>query len=309
MSFIKSALAAAIVISGTAGSAFAQAEELRIGTASLGGAFYPVGQAIANLVTKHAEGITMVPIVTQGGVENPRLVMDGEVDIGIANANTAYFAYLGQDPYPAKLDIRSLGILHSSVLHIATLADSPIQSIEDLKGKRVAVGPAGGGTLTFLNDLFSVHGMSMEDITPSFLPYGDGFSQMTDGSLDASIALSGYPAAAVMQTTATNELRFIEIADDKLAEITEKFPYYSATNIPADVYETDGPITMLGAGNILVTSAQMSDDRAFAIVEAIYDNLEEFAAENANALQIVPEESLEIAVPLHSGAQRYFENQ
>ena len=64
-----------------ASSASASAEELRIGTASQGGAFYPVGQAISSLVNKYADGLTMVPIVTQESVENPRLVNKGEVDI------------------------------------------------------------------------------------------------------------------------------------------------------------------------------------------------------------------------------------
>ena len=47
------------------------AEELRIGTASQGGAFYPVGQAISTLVNKHAKGLEMVPVVTGGSVQNP----------------------------------------------------------------------------------------------------------------------------------------------------------------------------------------------------------------------------------------------
>lgn len=69
-----------------------QAEELRIGTASQGGAFYPVGQAISSLVNKHAEGLEMVPVVTQGSVQNPRLVQSGEVDLGITNNNLAVLA-------------------------------------------------------------------------------------------------------------------------------------------------------------------------------------------------------------------------
>ena len=71
------------------------AEELRIGTASQGGAFYPVGQAISTLVNEHAEGLTMVPVVTQGSVQNPRLVNSGEVDIAITNNNLAVLANKG----------------------------------------------------------------------------------------------------------------------------------------------------------------------------------------------------------------------
>lgn len=283
------------------------AEELRIGTASLGGAFYPVGQTISNLVNRHAEGLTMVPIVTGGGVENPRLVVSGEVDMGIANANTAYFAYLGEAPYAEALDIRSLGSLHSSVLHIATLAGSDIDGIEDLRGKRVAVGPAGGGTLNFLQHLFEAHGMEFGDIEPSFLSYADGFSQLSDGNVDVSIALAGFPASAVMQGAASNDLKFIEIGDDMLANVLEAHPYYSAITVPADTYGNAEPVAMLGARNILVVGTDMDDDRAHALAAAIYDNLDEFIEENALGRQIEPESSLDIALPLHPGALRYFE--
>ena len=119
---LSAGAAICLAIAGSVGTA--QAEELRIGTASLGGAFYPVGQAAANLVTKYADDYTMVPVVTQGATENPRLIASGEVDIAIGNANSSYFAYKGTDPYSEPLDIRSVGTLHDSALHIVTLAGS-----------------------------------------------------------------------------------------------------------------------------------------------------------------------------------------
>ncbi|WP_371155817.1 TAXI family TRAP transporter solute-binding subunit [Jannaschia sp. 2305UL9-9] len=291
-------------------SAFgAQAEELRIGTASLGGAFYPVGQAAANLVNKHAPDYTMVPVVTAGGTENPRLIGNGEVDIAIGNANTSFFASQGMPPYQDNIDIASIGTLHSSILHIVTLDGSDVTSISDLKGKRVAVGPAGGGTLNLLNDVLSVHGLSFGDITPSFLSYADGFSQLSDGAVDASIALSGFPAGAVIQTSTTTDIAFVDIGREKLDEIIDQFPYYSIVEVPAEAYGTDGPLTVLGTKNILITQADADEDKIYQITKAIYGNLEEFATENANARQIVASEAYDIAVPLHPGAKRFFDEQ
>ena len=95
----KILLATAVALWGTHG---AIAEELRIGTASLGGAFYPIGQGISNLVNEYAEGdYTMVPVVTGGSVQNPRLVGDGEVEIAITNNNLAKLAVAGKGPYKA----------------------------------------------------------------------------------------------------------------------------------------------------------------------------------------------------------------
>jgi TRAP transporter TAXI family solute receptor len=286
----------------------AGAEELRIGTASQGGAFYPVGQAIANLVNKYADGLTMVPVVTQGSVQNPRLVNKGEVDIGITNNNLAVFANKGAAMYKkgGKMDLRAVGSLHFSILHMMTLKGSSINAISDLKGKRVAVGPAGGGTIPFLKQVLGLYGLTMDDITASFLSYSDGFSQLADGNVDAAFALSGYPAGAVMQARANKELKFIALPEDKIGEALGKYKNYNRVVVPRDVYKTADDGVVLGVNNMLVVNSSMDADAVFKITRAIYDHMDEFRANNAHARQIVPENSLKLRIPLHPGAARYF---
>ena len=291
----------------TSSTAFAQ-EKLRIGTASLGGAYYPMGQALSNMVNKHAEGYEMVPIVTGGGAENPRLVDSGEVDLGIAPASLSFLAVKGKGPYKDALNITAMGTLHSSILHMVTLPGSGIEGIEDLKGKRVAIGPAGGGTISIMRNLLSLYDMKIEDLTPSFLSYADGFSQLADGNVDASFALAGFPTSAVMQTGATNELKFIELGDEMMNTLTEKFPYYSNVSVPADVYKTANDITVIGSANMLIASGDMDEERATVLLESIYGNLDDLIAENALAKQIVPVDSLNLPIPLHPAATKYFES-
>ncbi|MEO4039983.1 TAXI family TRAP transporter solute-binding subunit [Hoeflea sp. CAU 1731] len=287
----------------------ANAEELRIGTASQGGAFYPMGQSISTLVSKHADGLTMVPIVTGGSVENPRLVNNGEVDIAITNNNLSVLANKGVGPYKAAgaMDLRAIGSLHYSILHMMVLDGSDIESIADLKGRRVAVGPAGGGTIPFLTQVLGLAGLTIEDITPSFLSYGDGFSQLADGNVDAAFALSGFPAGAVMQAQANKKLRFIPLTQKQLETALEKYPNYNEVRVPADTYGTDAEGVVLGVNNMLIVDADMDDTMAYEITKAIYGNLNEFRAENALANQIDPERSMLLNTPLHPGSQRYFE--
>lgn len=286
----------------------AQAEELRIGTASLGGAFYPMGQSISNLVNKYAgDDISMVPVVTGGSVQNPRLIDSGEVEIAITNNNLAVLAVNGKGPYKSgAIEMSAVAALHPSVLHMIVLEDSDIKTIEDLKGKRVAVGPAGGGTLGFMNFLLPLHGMSMDDIVPSFLSYSDGFSQLSDGNVDAAFALSGYPAGAVMQAAAGNKLRFISFSDGIMDKALEKNGAFKSVEIPADVYGTAEPGQVIGVNNMLIVPNSLSADVVEKIVASVFDHLEEFQEENANAKQIDPANSMKLAIPLHEGAARYF---
>ena len=200
-----------------------------------------------------------------------------------------------------------MGQLHSSVLHMVTLPGSGIETIADLKGKKVAIGPAGGGTLSITRNLFKLYDMSLEDITPSFLSYADGFSQLSDGNVDAAFALAGFPTSAVMQTGATNDLKFIELSAEKMAELIERFPYYSDVTVPADVYKTGSDVTVIGSANLLIARSDMDDARATVLLEAIYGNLDDLIAENALAKQIVPKASLGLPIPLHGAAKAYFE--
>lgn len=302
----KLSLAIAFILFG----GMAQAEELRLGTAGLGGAFYPLGQAIANLVNAHAgDEISMVPIVTGGSVANPTLLANGELEIAITNNNLARLAVAGAGPYSSlgPVDISAVGSLHPSVLHMIVLADSDIRTFEDLRGRRVAVGPTGGGTLGFLNSLLPLHGMTMDDIVPSFVSYADGFSQLTDGTVDASLALTGFPASAVAQAAATAELRFIKFSEGKLEEAASAVPAYGRFEIPADEYDTNEPGIQIGVSNVLVVQNGIDEATVRAIAAAIYDHMDEFIAENAIAAQINPARSTQLSVPLHPGAKAYFD--
>ncbi len=291
----------------TACAPAANQTELYLGTATLGGAYYPLGQGISNLVTQYAEGFTMVPIVTRGAVENPRLVSLGDVEIGLTNADLAYFGYQGQAPYDSRLNILAAGALHPSILHLITRANAGLDSMTDLRGKRVALGPAGGPTVAFASLLLNAYGMSFDDIVASFLSYSDGFSQLRDGNVDAAFALAGVPAAAVLQTRATQKLRFISIEPHVLAAIVGDNPYYSIVTVPAAVYDMETDSTVLAVDNMLVVGAEESADTVFSVVSAIYGHLDELQKTNAIARQINPDQSLKLPIPLHPGAARYFE--
>lgn len=283
------------------------AAELRIGTASQGGAFYPVGQAVSTLVTKYAEGVEMVPVVTPGSVQNPKLVNNGEVDIAITNNNLAVLANKGAAMYKKSgaMELRGIGALHFSVLHMITLSDSSINTVSDLKGKKIALGPAGGGTIPFFKQILDLHGLSVDDITPSFLSYADGFSQLADGNVDAAFALSGYPASAVMQARVNRDLKFIKLGPDVMKSALGKHKNYNEVVIDKSVYDTAEDGHALGVNNILFVRADMDEETAYQITQAVYGNLDEFKEINAHASQIDPENSKKLKIELHAGAERY----
>lgn len=282
-------------------------KNINIATASIGGAYYAVGQEIANLTNKHSSGLTMAPEVTAGAIENPRLVDQGDADFGITNANLAYAAVRGESPYTKVLNIKAVGNLHPSVFHIIALESSGIKTIADLKGKKVAVGPAGGGTLPVLEMLLGLYGLTINDITPSYIAYNDGFTQLSDGNVDVALALSGYPASSVMELSTTKKIRFVEVTEEDMAKVEAEYPYYATIMVPADTYGMNKDARALGIMNVFFVNADLDDETVYKVASSVYDNLEEFAQNNATAKQIDASTISETVIELHPGAKKYFD--
>jgi TRAP transporter TAXI family solute receptor len=283
-------------------------KQMTVATASLGGAYYPIGNGIAELVNKYVSGVKMTAEVTGGTVENVRLVGDNQTDLGICNSNHAYAGLRGQPPYKKKYEIRALGSLHGSAMHIVTIDKAGVKTIPDLKGKKVAAGPAGGGPAPVLESILSVYeGMSFKDIKPSYVSFTDGISALKDGNVSAALVLAGVPAAAVLELGATEKVRFVDIPKEKMAEILKKYPYFYPVKIPARVYKTDQDHILVGVRNLLIVNAQMEDKMAYEITKAIYAHLSDLAKHHAAVKSVrLDDSATPPGVPLHPGAMRFF---
>src|SRR5215813_10727254 len=89
-------------------------------------------------------------------------------------------------PIEQGLDVRFLGGVHNGCLRVQTGVNSPIQKIQDLKGKRI--GELGMGTLPFVfaNRVFGTHGVDAgKDITWKVYPAGELGLALRKGEVDA----------------------------------------------------------------------------------------------------------------------------
>lgn len=282
--------------------------ELNCATAGMGGAFYPMGQALSTIISTYVDNVTMIPVVTGGSVANPRTISAGEHDIGITNADKAYAAIRGNAPYDGVQNISAIISLHPSILHVIALKDSKIESFYDFKGQKIAAGTAGGGTVAFLKNIFPEYGLDVEkDMTTSFLSYSDGMSQLTDRNLDVSCALAGFPTSAVTQLTVSNSIKIIPIEADIMSTLLEKYPYYKSYTIPADLYKLSSDAEVIGVPNLLVARNDLDEELVYQMTKALYENFTELGELNANAKKIVLENIFDLPIPLHPGAQRFYD--
>jgi uncharacterized protein len=285
--------------------------DIAIATASAGGAWYPIGAGMAEVIKRSIPGIQARVQTTGGGVENVKLVHDGKVEIGITISYLAYNGYHGADPYRSKMqNIRTLcSGLSTGVMQVVVPANSRIKSLADLKGKKVAVGPAGGGALTVLNDIFQEYGFKMSNVTPSYVSYDEGVTMMTDGHVDAAVVYAALPTPAVKTlSTGPNPFRMLDLEENTQKSILTKYPYYVPIKIPKEMYGTGSDVRVVGTPNIVIVYSKLSEDLVFNITKAFFEpkNLEIIQTSHPSAKALTLERAVLAAVPLHTGAEKFY---
>ena len=229
---MTSTLVLLVFAAGQAESSEAKTIQLNFAAAGVQGTYYPLAVGMSAIISDIYPDIQITVETTGGGVENGRLVGSGLNDMGLANNNFSLFAYQGKEPYREKYNFYSIAYLYPAALHIIVMENSPIHSIADLKGKRVAAGPAGGGTIKVLRDMIPYYDMKESDLKISYISFTDGASALRDGNVDANILIAGPPAGAALELAQTAKVRFIGVDKEIIQKMYEDYGYYIPAVFP-----------------------------------------------------------------------------
>ena len=134
--------------SGTAGASATPdftGKTLNIVTGGTGGVYIVLGAGLADVLSKKMK-ISASAQQTTASVDNMKFIGQGKADVAFTLADTAFDAVKGNAPFTEKVDAQAIAVIYGNYTHIVVKADSGINTIADLKGKRVSVGAAGSGT-------------------------------------------------------------------------------------------------------------------------------------------------------------------
>ncbi len=301
---------AAVIALGLAGPALAQTQ-LSIATGGTGGTYYPVGGGLAEIVNNHVEGYSATAEVTGASVENMGLIATGDADLAIALADTVAQAYTGTGKFEGQQlpMVRGLASLYANMVHIVALEDSGITSLEDLRGKRVSIGAPGSGTEVNTAAILEANGISYDDIEEQRLNFNETADALANGDIDAGFWSVGAPTSSIMNLATTQNIVVIALTEAELQAAKEADATFATTTLPGGSYTgVDGDITVLGIPNVLTVSSEMSDDLAYALTKAMFENIAELQAVHPAANETTIEFTMGATpIPLHAGALRYYD--
>ncbi|WP_040978528.1 TAXI family TRAP transporter solute-binding subunit [Oceanobacillus jeddahense] len=285
--------------------------QVKIATATTSGAYYPIGGVMASILSQEMDGYNFTAEATGGSQENARLLDSEQIQFGFFGADSFYAAANGLghfDGNPVE-DLRTLARIYGNHVHVVTLEGTGIETVEDLEGKRVAIGAPGSGTANKAEEVLTAHGFDLEeDIDAQYLDFAEGSDGLADGIVDAVIISVGIPSGNVQELAATHHMKLVKFSEEGTQAILDQYPYYSEGVIPQDAYDgMEEDIPTVIAANEIGVSAQLDEDFVYEVTKLLFeDHLDEFKASH-NAMGELELEMLpESPVPYHPGAEKFF---
>ena len=288
---------------------------MTFGTADTGGSMYPAGAAVSQVWTNNVEGVKCNTQTSTGSFQNCQDVSTGEVDVAVATSDVVLTAYNGTGKFAdiGKLDnLRVIGAVYTSVLSGVALKSSGLTYINELLGKRVAVGPAAAATENATLAAFDVMGIDSSNTSLENLGLGDGADSVGDGILDAAFGFAGLPIGGQLNLAATKEIQVLDMTQEEIDKVLAGNAAYIQTKIPAGTYPgQDNDANTFGGKCLIIVTADMDADLVYDLCKAMNEHTEEMAAGNA-LLKDLPDPSFlctQLPIPLHDGAQKYYSEQ
>jgi uncharacterized protein len=285
---------------------------LSIGTAPAGGAFFPVGGAISEVLNQQAaeQRWRVTAEATMGSQENIRRLARQELDLALSNAAITYFAVRGEgSEWPGPQPVQSVMTLAPNVALFITPAGSGLRRIADLRGRRVVIGPSGAGFEQFVGPILQAHGLSLGDLTPLYATQAGAVDMLADGSAAAVFIGGAVPTASISQAAASQAIHFIPFDDDAKARLIADYPFFHPATIPANTYrgQTE-PFHGLNVGSMhLITSAQHDEELIYRVTRVLYENRAGVAERHPAGNAINPQNVVRLTgTDFHPGAIRYY---
>ena len=297
----------------------AQAEEfVTIGTGGVTGAYYPAGGAICRLVnqTRKEHGIRCSVESTGGSIYNINTIREGELQFGIAQSDWQFHAYNGTDKFAdagAYEDLRAVFALHPEAFTVVARTDAGVRTFDDLKAKRVNLGPLGSGSRANMDMLMAAKGWTTDSFAlASELKVTEQSAALCDNQIDAFVMTTGHPAGSLSEATTTCAAVMVEVSGPEVDQLVADNSYYRSAVIPGGMYAgTDADVPTFGVGATLVTSAQVSEEAVYVLVKSIFDNFDAFREFHPAFANLKVEEMISagLSAPLHPGAAKYYKEQ
>lgn len=321
------ATAGGFVLAGLA-PGLARAQEMRlfrIGTGGIAGTYYPIGGLIAAVISQPpgartceeggscgVPGLVAIVQSSNGSVANVEGIADGQLESGFVQSDVAYGAYTGTGAFADREPIsglRALASLYVESMQLVARADSGIESVADLRGRRVSLDSVGSGTQIDALLVLEAFGLDVDDLEALHVKPEQSIRLMAAGELDAFFIVAGYPTPSVLEATTEQGAGLVPIDGPEVEALIERYPFFSRDRIPAGLYTGVPPTPTLAVLAQWLVHERLDDALAHDVTAALWHPMHRAVLDTGHVKgrEITLETALDgLGIPLHPGAERFY---
>lgn len=307
-------LASVFHLTAVANAAAQKPNDIVITTSSPTNTFYYIGAGQAKILDAAIKGIAFSVEASTGSKENLVFTSSRPDTMGIVPLDYCYAAYVGDtamDFPKAMPNIRLVMTGHSTSVHFAVLANSPIKSFKDVRGKKIGLPPNTSGYFVAVR-LLAEYGLGAKDYSTVLISPAEAGDALKDGTIDMAVFAGGAPIAAVTDLNMSKRIRLLALDDKAIADkFFAKYPFYYKSAIPAKTYVgIDASVATVNYPIVLVCNKDLDNDIVYQITKTLNENTDKLAAIHILGKEWNTKNVLENfkkpAVPFHDGAARYY---
>ena len=292
---------------------------VRIGTSEYGGTFYTQGSAFAELFNRgRSENDKCVVQTTDASIHNAEQLDRGELEFGFMASNWIGRAKDASPPFTRHIALRMVAPANAGPMFFVQLANSPLKSVADFTGKRVAIGVKGSGMEQHAHTIFGVLGMPFDSFRPVYMGFAEGADALIAGEIDAQFH-PPIPNRVMTDLSQRADVRVVSYAQGQLEKILAAIPFYRRVTIERNAFRgvtDDSP--QIGVVNVLVTHETIPEQLVYDMASAIAGNVEKLPEMNPlfrgikNLFEPLREQGVAVfefgGVALHAGAIRAYKD-
>ena len=247
---------------------------IRIGTSEYGGTFYTQGQAIAELFNRAAGADRCVVQTSDASIHNAEQLDRGELEFGFMASNWVGRAKNATAPFTKPIAVRMVAPANAGPMCFVKLATSPLRSVADFQGKRIAIGTKGSGMEQHIHTIFAILGISFDSFTPVHMSFAEGADALVAGAIDVQFH-PPIPNKVLTDLSRRADIRVVPFGPDQLEKVLARVPFYRPVVVEKNVFRgVVDDVTQVGVVNVLVTHETIPEQVVYEMAKAIAGNLD-----------------------------------
>ncbi len=287
---------------------------VNMGAGWVTGVYYPLAGAMSRIAHTSIDDISLTVESSGASAVNSRMIGSMDLDMAIVQNDVAYYAFHGEgaafEGNPIE-NMRGMFSLYPEPVQLVAAAGSGIESPADLAGKNVALGPLGSGAEVNALQVLEAAGLSEDDLASAErLEAGEAADFLRDGRIDAAFFTVGIGASVIDELSVMTDIYLVNIVGDIAETLINTYPFYASVTIPGDAYTDVPEAETISVLSIIVTREDMDADLVYNFMRGIFDNIQVIHDAHDVGQLVTLDTALDgMSVPLHPGAERFFEEE